>query len=149
MTDAPNAFENRRRLYRAVERAEPTIARDLVGLELDPQRPLHVDPLMKGEGSDGIDAMIAGVQQRFPDFEFALLGKARRPWQLRPLLVGTRRAAATIRSKGTDFVVTDSGRISSVTGFLDQMPADLSPAPTTGGAEQPRRRCRQPHKTDG
>ncbi len=28
----------------------------------------YVDPLMSGEGHDGVDALIAGVQQRFPDF---------------------------------------------------------------------------------
>jgi hypothetical protein len=27
----------------------------------------YVDPLMSGEGHDGVDALIAGVQQRFPD----------------------------------------------------------------------------------
>ena len=28
----------------------------------------YVDPLMSGDGHDGIDALVAGVQQRFPDF---------------------------------------------------------------------------------
>ena len=28
----------------------------------------YVDPLMSGEGHDGVDALIAGVQQHFPDF---------------------------------------------------------------------------------
>src|SRR5881396_2412731 len=28
----------------------------------------YVDPLMSGDGHDGVDALIAGVQQRFPDF---------------------------------------------------------------------------------
>ena len=35
----------------------------------------YVDPLMSGEGHSGIDALIAGVQQRFPDFQFALIGQ--------------------------------------------------------------------------
>lgn len=35
----------------------------------------YVDPLMSGDGHDGIDAMIAGAQQRFPDFRFALIGE--------------------------------------------------------------------------
>ena len=35
----------------------------------------YVDPLMKGDGQDGIDALIAGVQQRFPDFKFKLIGE--------------------------------------------------------------------------
>src|SRR5260370_23160102 len=28
----------------------------------------YVDPLMSGDGHDGVDALIAGVHQRFPDF---------------------------------------------------------------------------------
>ena len=34
----------------------------------------YVDPLMSGDGHDGVDALIAGVQQKFPDFKFALIG---------------------------------------------------------------------------
>ena len=34
----------------------------------------YVDPLMSGDGHDGVDALIAGVQQRFPDFKFTLIG---------------------------------------------------------------------------
>jgi SnoaL-like domain len=82
----------------------------------------YVDPMMAGEGPDGIDAMIAGVQQRFPDFEFNLLGQpdghgnfVRFSWGL-----GPKGGDAPI--KGTDFVVTEDSRIRSVTGFLDQVP---------------------------
>jgi hypothetical protein len=35
----------------------------------------YVDPLMSGDGLDGVDALIAGVQQKFPDFKFSLIGK--------------------------------------------------------------------------
>src|SRR5580704_214946 len=28
----------------------------------------YIDPLMSGDGHDGVDSLIAGVQQRFPDF---------------------------------------------------------------------------------
>ena len=35
----------------------------------------YVDPLMSGDGHDGVDALIAGVQQRFPDFKFKLIGE--------------------------------------------------------------------------
>jgi hypothetical protein len=35
----------------------------------------YVDPLMSGDGLDGVDALIAGVQQRFPDFKFKLIGE--------------------------------------------------------------------------
>src|SRR6478736_57967 len=35
----------------------------------------YVDPLMSGDGHDGIDALVAGVQQRFPDFRFKLISE--------------------------------------------------------------------------
>ena len=30
----------------------------------------YVDPVMRGAGHDGIDAMVAGAQAQFPGFEF-------------------------------------------------------------------------------
>ncbi len=83
----------------------------------------YVDPLMSGDGHDGIDALIAGVQQRFPDFRFQLIGEAngfgdhvRFSWGLGPV-------GGDSPIKGTDFVVLNERRIRSVTGFLDQVPA--------------------------
>src|SRR6185295_1433290 len=35
----------------------------------------YVDPLMSGDGHDGVDALISGVQQKFPDFRFSLIGE--------------------------------------------------------------------------
>jgi SnoaL-like domain len=82
----------------------------------------YVDPLMKGEGHDGIDALIEGVQQRFPDFSFRLIGEPngfgdhlRFRWGLGP-------DGADSPIKGTDFAVLKEGRIYSITGFLDQVP---------------------------
>ena len=82
----------------------------------------YIDPLMSGDGHDGIDALIAGVQQRFPDFRFRLLGqpngfgdRLRFCWGLGPDGVDSP-------IKGTDFAVLRNGRIRSVTGFLDQVP---------------------------
>ena len=82
----------------------------------------YVDPLMSGDGHDGIDAMIAGVQQRFPEFRFTLIGEPngygdhlRFSWGLGPDGVDSP-------IKGTDFAVVRDGRIQSVTGFLDHIP---------------------------
>src|SRR3954453_11532767 len=82
----------------------------------------YVDPLMSGNGHDGIDAMIAGVQQRFPDFRFSLIGEPngygdnlRFSWGLGP-------EGADSPIKGTDFAVMKDGRIQSITGFLDRIP---------------------------
>jgi len=82
----------------------------------------YVDPLMSGDGHDGVDALIAGVQQRFPDFRFQLIGEpdgfddhVRFSWELGP-------DGADSPIKGTDFALLREGRIRSVTGFLDQVP---------------------------
>ena len=82
----------------------------------------YVDPLMSGDGHDGVDALIAGVQQRFPDFKFRLIGEpngfgdhVRFSWGLGPDGVDSP-------IKGTDFAVLRDGRIRSITGFLDQVP---------------------------
>jgi hypothetical protein len=84
----------------------------------------YIDPLMNSAGIKAIDAMIENVQQRFPDFRFKLLGKAdgygdhvRFSWGLGP------DSTADSPIKGTDFAVIADGRIRSVTGFLDQVPA--------------------------
>lgn len=86
----------------------------------------YADPLMSGSGHEGIDALIEGVQRRFPDFRFALLGKVdgfgdhlrfqlRFSWGLGP-------DGEDAPIKGTDFAEICNGRIRSVTGFLDQLP---------------------------
>jgi hypothetical protein len=83
----------------------------------------YADPLMAGEGHDGVDALIAGVQQKFPQFRFALIGEpngfgehVRFSWGLGP-------EGADSPIKGTDFaVLSRDGRIRSITGFLDQVP---------------------------
>ena len=81
------------------------------------------DPLMQGEGHDQIDALIAGVHGQFPGFRFALLGQpdgygdqVRFSWQLGP-------AGSDDPIKGTDFATLANGRLESVVGFLDQVPA--------------------------
>jgi hypothetical protein len=82
----------------------------------------YVDPLMSGDGHDGVDALISGVQARFPDFRFQLIGQPngfgenlRFSWGLGP-------DGADSPIKGTDFAVVQDGKIRSITGFLDQVP---------------------------
>lgn len=114
-----------------------TIANRYIALwnETDPQRRKalmadlwsetgsYVDPLMQGRGHDGIDALIAGVHARFPDFRFALAGRPdgygnqiRFSWRLGP-------EGGDGPIKGTDFATVEDGRLVSVIGFLDQVPA--------------------------
>ncbi len=84
----------------------------------------YVDPLMRGEGHDGIDALIAAVHERFPGHRFTVRGepdghnnRVRFSWSL-------GAADAPPVAHGTDFaVLAADGRLQSVTGFLDQAPA--------------------------
>jgi SnoaL-like domain len=84
----------------------------------------YVDPLAQAQGWPAIDATIAAVQGQFPDFVFTSVGpvdahhqQARFQWGLGP-------AGADPIVVGFDVVVTaDDGRIRSVIGFLDQVPA--------------------------
>lgn len=81
------------------------------------------DPIMQGDGHDGIAALIDGVQQQFAGFRFSLKGepdgfadRIRFSWNL-----GPEGAESVI--EGTDICVIENGRLESVTGFLDKVPA--------------------------
>ena len=81
----------------------------------------YLDPLMAGEGVDGIDAMVAAAQAQFPGTRFELAGapdhhhdRVRFTWHLRPA------AGGDVLATGLDFAtLADDGRLSSVTGFLE------------------------------
>ncbi|WJR65319.1 nuclear transport factor 2 family protein [Neorhizobium sp. CSC1952] len=84
---------------------------------------VYVDPLMHGKGHDWIDCLVEGVQTRFPGFRFALIGEAdgygdnlRFSWDLGP-------EGGEPIIKGTDFARLENGRLKTVHGFLDQVPA--------------------------
>src|ERR1700759_2347052 len=85
----------------------------------------YVDPLMQGHGHAEIDALVAAVHDRFPGYSFALSGQAdgygdrvRFSWTL-------GQPGEPPVAHGTDFGIIDpSGRLRSVTGFLDQIAAD-------------------------
>lgn len=79
----------------------------------------YADPVVQGEGVAGIDAMVKGVQERFPGHRFRRTsmvdshnGAARFGWELgadgEPNLVA-----------GVDFAVISGGRLKSVVGFFD------------------------------
>ena len=87
----------------------------------------YVDPLMEGQGHAGIDAMIAAVQEQFAGHQFRQLGavdahhdRLRFSWELAP-------EGGAIVVGGTDFgLVADDGRLQTITGFLDQVPANAA-----------------------
>jgi len=87
---------------------------------------LYIDPMMRGEGHAGIDAMIQGVQTNFAGHQFRQIsavdahnGHLRFAWELAP-------ADGTVLAAGTDFaVVTADNRLQTVIGFLDLAPAAM------------------------
>lgn len=84
----------------------------------------YVDPLAEAAGHDQLDAAIAAVQAGFPGWVFTALGapdahhrQVRFRWGLGP--VGAEPVV-----EGSDVVLTDDhGRITTVLGFLDRVPA--------------------------
>ena len=84
----------------------------------------YVDPLAVAEGREAIASMIGAAQEQFPGFVFTLAGpvdghhnQARFGWELGP-------AGAPAPILGFDVAVTDDdGRIRTVLGFLDKVPA--------------------------
>ena len=79
------------------------------------------DPLMASEGHAGIDAMLAGVQARFPGFVIQRTSKidAHNDWAR---FSWSRGHAAVV--EGVDFcALSPAGRLVSVVGFIDKMPA--------------------------
>ena len=82
------------------------------------------DPLMASDGHAGIDAMLAAVQARFPGFVLRRTSEVdshnrqlRFSWSLGP-------EAGPAVVKGVDFcALATDGRLESVVGFIDRMPA--------------------------
>ncbi len=81
------------------------------------------DPVMASDGPAGIDAMLAGVQARFPGFVLkrtsrvdAHNGALRFSWSLGP-------ASGPSVGEGVDFcTLAPDGRLASVVGFIDKAP---------------------------
>lgn len=80
----------------------------------------YLDPIMSGDGPDGISEMIANAQQQFPGHQFALVSgpdahhdRVRFTWSL-----GSDRGESV--AVGVDFATTASdGRMRDITGFLE------------------------------
>jgi ketosteroid isomerase-like protein len=93
----------------------------------------YVDPLMQGDGHEGIDAMVQAVQERFPRHRFRRIGnvdafqdRVRFAWSLAPL---DPAAPGSMRAQGSDFGVLRDGRLQRVTGFLDPVADQPQPQP--------------------
>jgi hypothetical protein len=102
---------------------DPTARRALLDEHWN-QDASYTDPLAEVRGRDAIDAVIAAVQGQFPGFVFSARGtvdahhqQARFGWGLGP-------GGADPIIEGFDVVVLDDdGRIATVLGFLDKVPA--------------------------
>jgi hypothetical protein len=99
--------------------ADPQRRRELVARTVtDDAR--YLDPLMDGEGIDGISSMIAGAQQQFAGHRFELISgpdahhdRVRFSWSL------SANGGAAV-AVGTDFAtIARDGRMGSITGFLE------------------------------
>ncbi|MEV0095336.1 nuclear transport factor 2 family protein [Streptomyces sp. NPDC050738] len=85
----------------------------------------YTDPLAEVVGQEGVAAVIAGAQGQFPGYEFRQTGAvdahhgiARFAWELVSLADGSAPVA------GSDVIaLADDGRIRTVHGFLDRVPA--------------------------
>jgi len=81
----------------------------------------YLDPLIRGDGADGIDAIIAAVQEQFPGHRFELAtapdahhDRVRFAWHL----LGPNGDGPI--ATGVDFAtLADDGRLRTVTGFLE------------------------------
>jgi len=82
----------------------------------------YLDPMVRGEGRGGIDAMIRGVQAQFPGLLFrrtsevdAHNDRVRFAWELGP-------EGGPALAGGVDFGVIVGDRLQVITGFLDFAP---------------------------
>ena len=106
---------------------DPQLRRKLIDKMWAPDAS-YIDPLAEAHGRDAIDATIAAVQAQFPGFAFTLLdsvdthhNQARFTWGLGP---ADAPADADPLVVGFDVAVAGSdGRLTTVLGFLDKVPA--------------------------
>ncbi len=86
------------------------------------ERAIYLDPVLQGEGREGIHTMIDGVQERFPGHRFRRTGdveshhdRVRFTWELVP-----EQGDPVV--SGTDFgTVTSDNLLHSVVGFFDHV----------------------------
>lgn len=81
------------------------------------------DPVMVSDGQAGLDAMLAGVQAKFPGFVLRRISKVdshndavRFAWSL-----GPESGPSVV--EGVDFATLSAdGKLASIVGFIDKMP---------------------------
>ncbi len=103
---------------------DPKRRRDLVA-KVWTEDGTYVDRVREGRGHDGLDAMIATAQERFPGYRLNLAsGVEAHHDYVRFSWAAGGTAEAPLYIKGTDFaMVAGDGRMKSVVGFTDAAPA--------------------------
>jgi hypothetical protein len=82
----------------------------------------YLDPMLRGDGRDGIDAMVKAVHEKYPGHKFTRTSdvdshndRARLTWELAP-------DGGRLLVKGIDFAtLSGDGLLRSVTGFFTEM----------------------------
>ncbi len=114
--------------YIAAWNATDEAVRDLVARTFTPEA-TYLDPVMTGRGHPGIERLIEGLHGQFPGFRFSRTGRSdshnghlRFSWALGP-------EGQDPVIEGTDFAeLAADGRMASVVGFLDRVPAGAGAA---------------------
>jgi hypothetical protein len=103
---------------------DPRRRRDLVA-KVWTEDGTYVDRVREGRGHDGLDAMIATAQERYPGYRLNLAsGVQAHHDYVRFSWAAGGTAEAPLYIKGTDFaMVAGDGRMKSVVGFTDAAPA--------------------------
>ena len=101
---------------------------------------LYLDPVLRGDGRDGIHAMVGQVHERFPGHRFRRTSdvdthndRVRFGWALAP-------ADGPPVVQGVDFAAIADGRLAAVTGFFDS----VAPASCAGAGRSGRVACGRP-----
>lgn len=80
----------------------------------------YKDPMVAADGQDGLVAMVAGIHEQFPGHRFRLTS-AIDAYQDRACWGWELTGPSGVIAAGVDFaVLTVDGRLSEVTGFLEQ-----------------------------
>jgi hypothetical protein len=80
----------------------------------------YADPMMAGDGRDGIAEMITGARAQFPGHAFALTGTPDGHGQFARFSWALASSGSAPVARGTDVVRLDeAGQIAEVVGFLD------------------------------
>ncbi len=111
------------RYLAAWNETDPGARRALID-ELWAEDASYTDPLGQARGRAEIDAMIAAAQAQFPGLKFSLAGAVDAHHQQARFTWGLGQPGSEPVVVGFDVAVTDgAGRLATVLGFLDKVPA--------------------------